>query len=116
LTKISKEAAIDEAYKSGEYPKIVWFYERPYRVNALASVAPLMTDEEFWSTLGEAWIDSENIRHHLDEWEALLREDRPGRECIMTEEERDAFATLDDRITCRNEYEILADPAKIPND
>lgn len=73
--------------------------ERPYRAEYLWIYRNRMGDEQFWSLAGHVWIDSENIYQHLAAWEGIFADDRPGRESMMDEEERDALANLPDTIT-----------------
>lgn len=76
----------------------VWVYERPYRLEALMDIADEMTDSQYWEMVGDVWTDSENIWQNYEEWLELLSDERPGREFMMSEEEREALASLPEEI------------------
>lgn len=81
----AKRKYVAEHKAKGEYSSAIWMYERPYRIEAFVEMAPLMTDEMYWETLGSIWTDSENIWQNLDSWKLLLSMPRPHRECMMDE-------------------------------
>lgn len=89
----AKRAAVDLAYDKNDWHSYIWLHERPYRVDAFQEIMEWMSDEQYWSLLGDIWIDSENIRQNPDEWEELLNSERPLRAFIMDDDER---ADLDD--------------------
>lgn len=96
--KIKREAEA-EFLKNAQYVKVVWLYERPYRFWKFSEFADLFTDEEYWELLGSIWTDSENIHESKFWWHAALSSDRPGRELLMSEDEREAYDALPDTIT-----------------
>src|SRR5215510_2716743 len=73
--------------------------DRQWQFERLLDIADEMTDAEFWELVSDVWQDSENIRENQDQWDDLLRTDRPGREHMMTDVERAALDRLPDRIT-----------------
>lgn len=95
----AKKAELARAADEGEWATWIWIHERPWRFEALLEVADKVDDEQFWHGVRDVWMDSENIREHEDEWDELLRTDRPGREHMMDDEEREALAALPDEIT-----------------
>jgi hypothetical protein len=94
-----KQKATAKACADRQWHAVVFITERPWRFERLLDIADEMTDAEFWTLVSDVWQDSENIRENQDEWDELLRTDRPGREHMMTDEERAALAALPDRIT-----------------
>lgn len=93
-TERIQELELDEKWNS-----IISFTERPYRIEALHRYADRMNDEQYWSSVGEWWMDSENIWQNRELWKELLTSDRPGRELIMSDEDRKTFEDMDDTLT-----------------
>ena len=73
---------------------IIDAHERPYRVDALLELAAEVTDCEWWELVAYTWTDSENIRECAHAWEFILRTDRAQHQCMMRDDEREAFAAL----------------------
>jgi hypothetical protein len=67
-----KVEAVEEAVLSGEWSTAIWMYERPYRIQAFQSYAPLIADEDYWSLLGDIWTDSENLVYYQDGFKELF--------------------------------------------
>jgi hypothetical protein len=93
-----KVQAVAKALVDERWDTYIMLHERPWRFEALTNIADSLTDIEFWDAVCLVWMDSENIRQHQDEWDELLRSDRPGRENMMDDEERAALAALPDVI------------------
>jgi hypothetical protein len=89
-----KQDALAAAEKAEEWHSYIWLHERPYRVNAFVNIAPRMSDVQYWQTLADLWIDSENIRQSPRVWEGLMRSKRPNREAIMDEGELAELAAM----------------------
>jgi hypothetical protein len=98
-----KKEALARAYAEKDWNTVVYLHERPHRANALYRLAvdhgAEISNEDYWELVGSVWVDSENIYQNEDEWEFLLSSERPGREHMMDEEERAAFAALPDTLT-----------------
>lgn len=63
----------------------IFLHERPHRVDAFCETIGWHTNPgTYWRTLGQVWVDCENISENFDLWEELLRSDRPGREMFST--------------------------------
>lgn len=94
-TYASRRGAVDEALQNGDHGQYVWLHERPYRLDALLYVAEQITDEcLYWKLAGEIWSDSENISECFDAWRAVLSSDRPCRDSLMNDQEREYLAGL----------------------
>ena len=59
-----------------------------------AKDAHLFPDDRFWSVLGRVYGTQKYTHYYRDLFESLFRSDRPGRENLMSLEEREAFARL----------------------
>ncbi len=79
----------------GKFSEAIALHERPYRFEALLRYAPqIKYDEQFWDTFGWVWTDSENLWQNARIIRRLLKLNRPGREHMMSEQEREALAKL----------------------
>lgn len=96
----AKRQALGRAKGTRDWHQYVFLHERPYRVQAFVDLNDqgLLTDQEYWSLLAAAWVDSENIREFPDVWEELLSSDRDHRKWMMDADEVDAFDRLPDTI------------------
>jgi hypothetical protein len=97
---LKKKEYVAENESSGKWGSAIWMHERPCRFNAFRKYMENMTDEEYWSILGDIWIDSENL------WQVgsyvlrnLLGSTRPGRHLIMDEEDREFLGKLPGEFT-----------------
>jgi hypothetical protein len=95
-----KKSEIARLEAEGEYADIFYIglVERPYRLEWLLKYADDMPDQAWWELAGFVWTDSENIWQHHQEWREVFASDRPGREYMMDEDEREIYAALPDRI------------------
>jgi hypothetical protein len=93
-----KREAVEKTHTEQAWGTFIMLHERPWRFEALTEVADEMDDGVFWDAVRLVWMDSENIRQHQDEWDELLRSDRPGRENMMDDEEREALAVLPEMV------------------
>lgn len=94
-----KQALYDAHVRDEKWGPILFILcERPYRVNVLDTLKDQMPDQEFWDLLAHAWTDSENCYQNLDLWRKLFNSDRPHRECLMNESEREILADMPEPI------------------
>lgn len=100
-----KRQAVDKAREEERWAKWLVLHERPWRFQAFCEIAELLTDAEYWELLGHAWIDSENIWQNEGEWLERLLTDRPQRELLMEEEDRQQLAELPEMITIYRGYQ-----------
>lgn len=96
---LRKSSRIQELSACGEGDRAVTLYERPYRLQALLDLGPLMTDELFWKTAGWVWIDTENADECWEAWKSTMLCGRPNREALMSTEERARLASLPETLT-----------------
>lgn len=95
---LDKLEALRKAHRSRSWFTYIVLHERPYRYDALVSIADEMSATKYWEMLRHFWIDSENIRQNAEGWEALLRSERPGRRNMMDKHERAALAAMPEEI------------------
>jgi hypothetical protein len=84
------------ALEARDWPTLFMLIAKPYRVEALCWVRSEMTDEQYWTHLGEVWTSVENLWQYKTSIRSLLADPRPGRERMMNETERAALAALPD--------------------
>lgn len=94
-----KREATAKAKAERRWHSYVFLTERPWRFERLIEIADEMTDEEFWTLVSDVWQDSENIRENQEDWDELLRSERPGRAAMMTDEERSELEALPSIVT-----------------
>lgn len=95
----AKKRMLDNAMLAKQWDRVIWLHERPYRLDAFMEIQENLSDEEYWSLLGDIWVDSENIWQNREEWAECLTSPRPGRHFLMSEEDRRALEALPDTLT-----------------
>jgi hypothetical protein len=89
-----------EMLKTAEPRRCIFLHERPYRLDAfLEHAAKLTSNREWWQTLSDVWIDSENIWQNSLLWKRLLKTKLPSKSYFMNAEERKALKALPEKIT-----------------
>lgn len=102
-----KKKEVKEALRKGKWGSFIFLHERPYRLEAFASIAHKIKDSKvYWDILGDIWVDSENIWQNKDVWKYFL-ENGPERnkEYFMSMEDREVFKSLPDKITVYRGYQ-----------
>lgn len=99
-----KQAAVKDALKNKNWNSYIYLHERPYRIDAFEDVMNDMTDEEYWNTLSDIWVDSESIGTEPERWKGLLMSNRGSKEFFMRDDERDELAKLPDKFTVYRGY------------
>lgn len=94
-----KKKRLEELEAEGDLSSILVLYERPYRLDALFKYASKMSDSEYWRALGWIWTDTENFYENSKDWAKAVTADRPGREFMMDEDDRELYNSLPDAIT-----------------
>ena len=92
----AKVKYLEEARQEKKWVSYIFLYERPYRFHAFREIKEDLTDDEYWKLLGDIWTDSENIWQYRVLVEYFFMSDRPGRENMMDENERQFLAELPD--------------------
>jgi len=94
-----KKEAIAKAKESGDYVSFIWLHERPSRWEAFESIEHLLDDEEYWTTLSEIWIDTENLwQQGYRRINKFLNTKRKHKDRMMDEKEHEALAALPQKI------------------
>jgi len=83
-----KLESVARAKKDKNWSSYIYMHERPYRLDAFSEIQDQMSDIEYWTSLGDIWIDSENLWQNKEQWDSFLSSKRPGRENMMNENER----------------------------
>lgn len=98
-----------EDYKANkEWGRAAFLTERPYRVQFLHEHAAQITDDtEYWDVLSWVYQDSENLWQNADLVADLLDSPRPGRENMMTEEERTLLDKLPGKVRVYRGHGVL---------
>jgi hypothetical protein len=100
---------VDKAMAERDWGKYVDLHERPYRIDALTDLLGCGLRDDpgaMYEVVALTWMDSENIRQHIRDWQRIWRSlPEPNR--VMTEEERAEFEKLPDIVTV---YRGIEDP------
>ena len=99
-----KLEAVADARKEKKWSSYINLHERPYRLDAFMDVKDEMTDSEYWSSLADVWVDSENIWQNQDIWKSVLSSKRPNRINMMNKDEQKEFASLPNELTIYRGY------------
>ena len=98
-----RKAAVDDLASQGKWGSYIFRHERPYRLDKLVEVLPLLDDmspEDYWEIVGNVWDDSESPCSHASNrecWRIIWEQsDVPARQCAADDAE--LFAELDDEI------------------
>jgi hypothetical protein len=83
-----------EILQSGDYSHYLMTFDSPQRLPALLAITSRLTNQQYWELVREAWMSAEVTLPDRASWLSLLQSDRPGREHLMTEEEREALSCL----------------------
>lgn len=94
-----KKTSIQKYLENGEWSGYIFMHERPYRMDAFRDIRDDLSGEEYWSTLKDIFIDSENISQNYDDWDELLNCERSGKEYFMDDDDRKSFDALPDKLT-----------------
>ncbi len=69
-----------------------------YRIDFILGHEDLLTDEEYWSLLGETFCLTEFQSRRIDLWLDSFNRDRPQKHRLMSEEDWDFYGRLPDKI------------------
>lgn len=96
----AKREAVAAAEAAGNWQKVLWLHEKPYRMTVFLQVRDRMSDRDYWQALASLWLETENLHEDQDEWVAALTASRPGRDqWLMDNTERAVLAGLDHQVT-----------------
>lgn len=88
----SKCSELEQARSVGNWRKVIWLHERPFRATALRDIAPAMSDEQYWGMVSDVWLDS--LVQEPDLWAKIWSSRRPRRDQVMLEDEHRMLAQL----------------------
>ena len=100
-----KKKLVAEALEKENYQSFIWLHERPYRLQAFEEIQENLNNRQYWSLLGQIWIDTENAWAHLDLWREFFSSDRENREWLMDWDEQMAYAGLPETVTVYRGYQ-----------
>ena len=101
-----KKKLVEEALEKKNYQQVIWLHERPYRLEAFKEIQEHLSNRQYWSLLGQIWVDTENAWAHLDLWRELFSSDRANREeWLMDWDEQMAYAGLPETVTVYRGYQ-----------
>jgi len=90
---------IERAKTQKNWSSYIWIHERPYRLEKFSEIEGELSDQEYWELLGSIWSDSENLWQYGSILGWFINKDRPGREAMMDEHEKEFLAKLPDEFT-----------------
>lgn len=99
--RAAKADALFEAHDYEGYINCIEIYSQP---EWFAKDADLIPDERYWHLLTGIYQCQKYTHYSRDLFDRLLRADRPGRENLMTPEEREVLARLPDVLTVYRGY------------
>ena len=73
-------------------------FESHERLDPFIQIVSLLTDAEYWKQVREVWMMAEVVEPYKKIWLHLFQSKRPGRELLMTDADRRAFAAMPDEI------------------
>lgn len=94
-----KKEALKQALLDRKFSRYVFLHERPWRLDALLEVVPLMTDPDYWQLLRQVYQDSENVEQNPALWRKALTAQKSQRTQMMNVEELNALEQLPEKVT-----------------
>lgn len=85
---------VQEATAAGDWQSFVGEHERAHRPRAILTLRAKLDGPAFWELLGDAWSDTEHPALQGRLWRNLWASTLPGREHVMSPEERAALAAM----------------------
>lgn len=101
------KASVEKAKERKDWSGYVFLHEKPWRLQAFVDIMSHTTPKEYWSLLGEIWVNSENIWQNKKVWKQLLTAKRPGKEFFMDEEDRKKYNELPTQLICWRGHQIV---------
>jgi len=98
----SKLDGIKNAVAQGDWEKVLWLYEKPWRIAKVLELSPLMGDREYWQAVRFGWEISENCWQYRDDLPSLFHPTRRRagtRKHLMTPYERRVLSGLPGVVT-----------------
>lgn len=91
-----KQQAVAKAVADRNFSSVIWLHEKPYRVPAFMEISLRLSDQEYWSILGDIYTNIENVWQYQTELLTLLtNKKRNGRSVyLMDRSDRKSFKAL----------------------
>lgn len=86
-----KKRMLREAKAEQNWHRCVFLYERPYRLEAFLDICWHLDGPDYWTLLGQVWVDTENCWQNVDRWREVLTADAEGREMMSDPDQRCVF-------------------------
>jgi hypothetical protein len=77
-----------------DYAGCLLLLSKADRLDGFMSLAPCLTDRQFWKLLADVWTDAEGPCYRIGEWQRLFRSRRSGRTAAMNAVERRVLSRL----------------------
>lgn len=88
------EALRAEYLRKGEYRQYIYSFGSEDSFQPFINLIPQLSDKQFWSLLRDVWMHMEEVMPQLQTWLGWFRSKRPGREHLMTDDERAGLAAM----------------------
>lgn len=99
-----RAARADACFEANDYEGYINCIEIYSQPEWLAKDADLLPDDSYWRLLRRIFRSQKCTHNYRDLFDELFRADRPGRENLMTPQEREVLATLPDVLTVFRGY------------
>lgn len=97
-------AEADACFEAADYEGYLRCIDITFQPEYLAKDAWLFGDAQYWKLLGMAYSNQKHTVYYRELFDELFRADRPEREYLMDDEERQMFLRLPDMITVYRGY------------
>ena len=97
-----KLKAINSSILTKNYNQYIWLHERPYRFDALKTIASKMQPKEYWSLFSHVWSDYEFVSSQVNVMEMLKL--HPNPELMMCDGDKQVYDNLPDRVKIYRGY------------
>lgn len=99
-----RSAQADACFVAGDYEGYLKCIDVTFQPEYLAKDAWVYTDAQYWTLLGMAYGSQKFTIQNRDLFDELFRAERPGREHLMTDQERAILARLPKRVRVYRGY------------
>lgn len=101
----SKRDQLKKAEAENDWYTYIWLHERPYRFEALSRIRLKIDDQTYWYLLGQVYTDAEIVHDPAGaDVGYMLQVDRPGKEKLMSDAERNFLKLLPEEFVVYRGY------------
>jgi hypothetical protein len=93
-----KSNELEKAVFEKNWSKVISLHERPFRLKALIDYKDSMSDEAYWESVAEVFIDSETIFKNLSSWRDIFGSTRNNSQFFMDVSDQKTFRQLPESI------------------